>query len=186
MTALVRLVIVLAVAGVLIALASPWLKDAVYAAQLFAAAPPAALPVPVDGVASRAIANSWGTARSGGRQHEGVDIFARRGTPVVSTTRGLVWRIGTNNLGGNVVWVLGPGGQLHYYAHLDRVAAIRVRQRVDVGDVIGFVGTSGNAAKAPPHLHYGIYRPSGKAVDPFPLLTAPSGERNRATADTSG
>lgn len=78
-------------------------------------------------------------------------------------------RRGHNALGGNVVWVLGPGGQRHYYAHLDRFAHVPVGQRIEPGTVLGYVGNTGNARMTPPHLHYGIYGSAG-AINPFPLL----------------
>ncbi|MBV7501546.1 M23 family metallopeptidase [Achromobacter sp. ACM05] len=134
---------------------------------------PVSLPVPVQGVAPRRLADTWGAARSGGRTHQGIDIFAKRGTPVVSATEGVVTRIGENTLGGQVVWVMGPGRQMHYYAHLDGYADIRRGQLVAPGDVLGFVGNTGNAKGTPPHLHYGIYA-GGGALNPYPLLTAPT------------
>jgi murein DD-endopeptidase MepM/ murein hydrolase activator NlpD len=182
-----RLLVGLAIVAVLTALAAPWLRDAVFVVHLVSDARPTALPVPVQGVAARQVRDTWGASRGSDRRHEGIDIFAPRGTPVLSTTRGLVWRIGENALGGTVVWVLGPGGDLHYYAHLDRVADIVWRQRVAPGDVIGFVGNTGNAAGTVPHLHYGIYRRSSGAVNPYPLL-APvreSGQARRRTGDAS-
>ena len=65
---------------------------------------PAPLAMPVENVKARQINDTWGAARSEGRQHEGIDIFAKRGTPVLSATQGIVSRVGTNNLGGKVVW----------------------------------------------------------------------------------
>ena len=118
------------------------------------------------------LVDSWGHARSGGRRHEGIDIFAALDTPVLSTTRGIVTRVGTNRLGGQVVWILGPGLERHYYAHLSRPhAALRAGDRVEAGDVIGYTGNTGNARGGPPHLHYGIYR-SGSAQNPYPRLAA--------------
>lgn len=172
MRAVARLVIALAVIGVVAALGAPWLKDALYMARLVGEDRPAALPVPVRGVSMRSVRDTWGAPRGADRRHEGTDIFAPRGTPVVATTRGLVWRTGDNRLGGTVVWVLGPGGDLHYYAHLDRTAELQPRQRVAPGDVIGYVGNTGNAAGTRPHLHYGIYRRAGGAINPYPLLAA--------------
>ncbi len=134
---------------------------------------PVSLPVPVQGVAPRRLADTWGAARSGGRTHQGIDIFAKRGTPVLAATEGVVTRIGENTLGGQVVWVMGPGRQMHYYAHLDGYADIRRGQLVAPGDVLGFVGNTGNAKGTPPHLHYGIYA-GGGALNPYPLLIAPS------------
>lgn len=124
------------------------------------------LPNPLPG---QHLADTWGAARSNGRSHEGIDIFAERNTPVLSTTQGIVKRVGTNNLGGNVVVVLGPGRQGHYYAHLESYGDIEVGDWVEAGDVIGYVGNSGNAKTTPPHLHYGIYTMNG-AINPYPLL----------------
>lgn len=151
------------------ALGGPWFKNMLYAMRLASMPAAQAVPVPVRGVAPRALADTWGGARGGGRRHEGIDIFAKRGTAVTSATEGIVMRIGSNRLGGQVVWVLGPGGQRHYYAHLDSYADIEAGQRVRPGTILGYVGTTGNAAGTPPHLHYGIYE-SGGAINPYPLL----------------
>lgn len=153
------------------ALFGPYLKNMLYAMRLASMATPAALPVPVRGVAPRGLRDTWGGARSEGRRHEGIDIFARRGTAVTSSTEGIVLRVGTNRLGGQVVWVLGPGGQRHYYAHLDRYADVANGQRVRAGTILGYVGTTGNAVGTPPHLHYGIYE-AGGAINPYPMLRA--------------
>jgi len=126
------------------------------------------LPNPVDAARARRVADTWGAARSNGRRHEGIDIFAPKGTAVVSTTRGIVTRVGTNRLGGQVVFVLGPGFERHYYAHLDRFGTFREGDVVQAGDVLGYVGNTGNARGTPPHLHYGIYR--GGARNPHPRL----------------
>lgn len=134
--------------------------------------PPAALPVPVEGVRSAAIADTFGAPRGRDRTHQGVDIFAPRGTPVRSATRGIVVSVREGGLGGRVVWVFGPGGERHYYAHLDDwVTGLERQQVVQAGDVLGFVGDSGNAQGTPTHLHYGIYA-AGGAYDPLPLLRA--------------
>lgn len=132
---------------------------------------PLQLGIPVEGVTARQIQDTWGAARSEGRTHQGVDIFAKRGTPVLSSTVGIVSQIGTNNLGGKVVWVLGPNLSRHYYAHLDNYAEnIAEGDWVDVGEVIGYVGNTGNAQSTPPHLHYGIYLSGQGAVNPYPYL----------------
>ena len=115
------------------------------------------------------LTDTWGAARSQGRSHEGIDIFAPRNTPVQSTTQGIVSKVGENTLGGRVVVVVGPGGAGHYYAHLEDYADIAPNDWVNQGDVIGYVGDSGNAKGTPPHVHYGIYI-SGSAVNPYPLL----------------
>jgi peptidoglycan LD-endopeptidase LytH len=126
--------------------------------------------IPVVGVRPGELVDTWQAARSEGRRHEGIDIFAARGTPVVSATRGIVLVVGTNRLGGRVVEVLGPALVWHYYAHLDRYAEIRADQLVSAGDVLGYVGDSGNARGTPFHLHYGMYFPPHHAVDPYPFL----------------
>ena len=149
----------------------PALESARWRAELLSSEPPSALPVPVDGVEPSDLADTWGDTRSGGRSHEGIDIFARRRTPVRSTTPGIVVRRGENPLGGRTVWILGPGGWRHYYAHLQAYAGHSTGDRVAAGEVIGFVGTSGNAPADAPHLHYGIYTRRG-AQNPHPLLVS--------------
>ncbi len=146
----------------------PFVKGAQrYAALLSAPAPTAnSLALPLPGVR---FADTWGAARSQGRRHEGVDIFAPRGTPVLSTTRGMVLNVGPNGLGGRTVMILGPGGVRHYYAHLERYPKLSRGDWVEVGTEVGTVGDSGNAKGTPTHLHYGVYT-SGGAVNPYPLL----------------
>lgn len=135
--------------------------------QLRAQQPPAeqSLPNPVKG---KRFDDTWGAARSQGRRHEGVDIFAKKNTPIRSTTPGIVTKIGRNRLGGKVIGVQGPGAW-HYYAHLNKFARVRLYERVKEGQVIGYVGKTGNARTTPAHLHYGVYLPSG-AVNPYPLI----------------
>lgn len=132
---------------------------------------PGKIKIPVQGVTPSQVQDTWGAARSEGRKHEGVDIFAKRGTPVLSTTSGIVSQIGHNNLGGQVIWILGPGLSRHYYAHLDAYAEqIREGDWIEAGDIIGYVGNSGNARSTPPHLHYGIYLAGQGAINPYPYL----------------
>ena len=133
---------------------------------------PESLPVPVDDVVAGRIADTFGAPRGRDRTHQGVDIFATRGTDVVSATRGVVSSVREGGLGGRQVWVLGPAGQRHYYAHLDDWApGLAAGDVVDEGSVLGTVGDTGNARGTPPHLHYGIYGDGG-AIDPLPLLRA--------------
>ena len=135
----------------------------------------AQLAMPVENIKPRQINDTCGAARSEGRQHEGIDIFAKRGTPVLSVTQGIVSRVGTNNLGGKVVWVTGPNLSRHYYAHLDDYAdQIQEGDWVEVGEVIGYVGNTGNAKNTPPHLHYGIYLNGQGAINPYPYLVPSS------------
>jgi murein DD-endopeptidase MepM/ murein hydrolase activator NlpD len=134
--------------------------------------PASALPVPVQGVRARGIADTFGAPRGRDRTHAGVDIFAARGTPVTSSTRGVVVSVRDGGLGGRQVWVLGPARERYYYAHLqDWSPGLAVGDVVDAGTPLGTVGTSGNARGTPPHLHFGIYGRAG-AYDPLPLLRA--------------
>jgi murein DD-endopeptidase MepM/ murein hydrolase activator NlpD len=129
------------------------------------------LAMPVEGVSVGQVGNSWHAPRSGERLHEGQDIFAARGTAVRSATEGYVVRVGESALGGNNVWVAGAGGRSYYYAHLDSFApGLAVGDYVTAESVLGYVGTTGNAADTAPHLHFGVYAPGG-ALDPLPLLT---------------
>ena len=150
----------------------PSIQRAVRYADLLGQPAPAAssLPGPLPGVR---YADTWGGARSQGRRHEGVDIFAPRGAPVRSTTAGVVGRIALNSLGGRTVTVTGPGGYHHYYAHLERYPALKAGDWIAQGTVVGYVGNSGNAAGTPTHLHYGVYTPGWTAINPYPLLRRP-------------
>jgi murein DD-endopeptidase MepM/ murein hydrolase activator NlpD len=150
-------------------LLGPSIDRAMYAMRLASMPAPQFVTMPVSGVRPKALRDTWHGARSRGRQHEGIDIFARRGTEVYSATEGLVLRVGNNQLGGRVVWVLGPGGQRHYYAHLDRFAEVSTGMQVQPGTLLGYVGNTGNAAGTPPHLHYGVYE-TGGAINPYPIL----------------
>ncbi|WP_179351802.1 M23 family metallopeptidase [Winogradskyella vidalii] len=128
------------------------------------------LAFPVSGKDNRAIQSFWGASRGGGsRSHEGIDIFAPRGTPVVAATDGFISSTGNRGLGGKQVWLRdGVFGQSLYYAHLDSIAVSGGR-RVKLGDTLGFVGNTGNAKTTSPHLHFGIYTSTG-AVDPLPYV----------------
>jgi hypothetical protein len=140
---------------------------------------------PVGGRDSRAVQSFWGADRdAGARAHQGIDIFAPRGTPAVAATDGVVRRVGENRLGGNVVFLYDPaGGQSLYYAHLDR-HAVRAGQPVRAGDTLGFVGNTGNAASTAPHLHFGVYRGGTGPVDPFPFVDTRRAEAAAPGRDT--
>src|SRR5689334_14837140 len=140
-------------------------------ARLYSQAPDTKLAMPLENISKRAIADTWQAPRGTDRRHEGQDIFAPRGTPILSATRGIIYNIGENNLGGQTVSVIGAGGRVYYYAHLDSYARnIRVGDLVTTRTVLGYVGTTGNAQGTPPHLHFGVYTPTG-AINPLPLLT---------------
>lgn len=131
----------------------------------------AALAFPVDGGAVRDVGSVFGDPRDGGsRDHHGIDIFARRNTPVLAAAEGTVSSVRTTPIGGRVVWLRDHArGQSLYYAHLERQLVER-GQRVHVGDTLGLVGNSGNARTTPTHLHFGIYRRGEGPVDPLPFV----------------
>ena len=141
------------------------------AEYLLAMANGGSLPFPVEGAGQRDIGRAFGVARDGGaRKHHGVDIFAERGTPVTAVIDGYV-RTGTGARGGEHVWLsgsmIGFGSARYYYAHLDSFV-VESGDKVKKGDILGYVGNTGNAITTPPHLHFGIY--SGGPVDPAPFL----------------
>ena len=139
--------------------------------KLYTQQPDAKLAMPLEDVRKKEIADTWQAARGTNRRHEGQDIFAPRGTPILSATRGYIYNIGENPLGGQTVSVAGAGGRFYYYAHLDSYArGIAVGDFVTTRTVLGYVGTTGNAQGTPPHLHFGIYTSSG-AINPLPMLT---------------
>src|SRR5690606_6373839 len=137
---------------------------------------------PVRDVTASRIADASGAPRGADRLHEGVDIFAPRGTDVLSATPGIVASIHESGLGGRQVWIIGPARERHYYAHLDDWAEdLAAGDVVMPGTVLGTVGDTGNARGTPPHLHYGVYRADG-AYDPLPLLLAAAARREPADA----
>ncbi len=143
----------------------------IHIARLYTQEPDQNLIMPVQDVAKKQVENTWHAPRGTDRLHEGQDIFAPHGTPVLSATDGYVVKIGENSLGGQTVSVVGAGGRVYYYAHLDSYApAISEGDFVNTKTVLGFVGTTGNAVGTPPHLHFGVYSTSGP-VNPLPLLT---------------
>jgi murein DD-endopeptidase MepM/ murein hydrolase activator NlpD len=130
----------------------------------------ASLIFPVSGLTAAAVQSEFGAARDAGRrEHEGIDIFAARNTPVVAVADGTA-QPGTNALGGNVVWLRDRDEpRSFYYAHLTRWA-FEDTSTVRAGDVVGYVGNTGNARGTAPHLHFGIY--ARGAIDPLPFLRA--------------
>lgn len=132
------------------------------------------LAFPVPGKSSRNISSIWGDPRdAGARRHEGVDIFAPRGTPIIASTAGYIRSVSTTPRGGNVVWLSdSERRQSLYYAHLDK-QLVTAGQHVQVGDTIGLIGNTGNAKTTAPHLHFGIYNYGKGATNPYPYLHQP-------------
>lgn len=118
-----------------------------------------------------AIGGVFGDPRDdGARTHEGVDIFAPRGTPVVAVADGVIEQARNTPTGGLVIWQADASSSLtYYYAHLDELL-VQEGTYARAGDVIGTVGTSGNARGTRPHLHFAVYRPGRIPLDPAPLL----------------
>ncbi|MEM7271693.1 MAG: peptidoglycan DD-metalloendopeptidase family protein [Actinomycetota bacterium] len=119
--------------------------------------------------------DSWGFPRMVGTPdehgHEGIDIFAPRGTPLVAAERGVIARVGTGRLGGLKFWLHGESGTAWYYAHLDSFGpGLADGLVVEAGDLLGFVGDTGNAVGTPPHLHLQLHPGGGDPVNPYPLL----------------
>ncbi len=126
---------------------------------------------PVAGKSNNAIGSFWGMDRDGGkRKHEGIDIFAKKGTPVVAVSDGRITRTGNTGLGGKQVWQRTEiFGNSIYYAHLDSIN-VASGSYAKQGDTLGFVGNTGNAQFTPPHLHFGIYKAFSGAIDPLPFV----------------
>ena len=118
------------------------------------------LMVPVAGVQPDQLRDTFAEQRGGGRTHRALDILAPRGTPVLAADEGVVYKVRENRLGGRTIYMLDPAKHLvYYYAHLDRWADGLVEGRtLAKGDVIGYVGTTGNAPRDTPHLHFQVMR----------------------------
>ncbi len=132
-----------------------------------------ALAFPVQGAGRGEIISVWGDARDGGaRGHEGIDIVAPRGTPVVAPVDGLVTRVERTEIGGRVVWLFDRSRSLLlYFAHLDR-QSVRQGTWVKAGAELGRVGNSGNAEATVTHLHFGIYHSGFTALNPYFYVTS--------------
>lgn len=122
---------------------------------------------PVAGKGNAAVSSFWGAGRDGGsRRHEGIDIIAPRGTPLLAVSDGRITNTGNRGLGGKQVWLReNVYNKSVYYAHLDSIM-VQDGQIVKKGDTLGLVGNTGNAITTVPHLHFGVYG-NGGAVDPY-------------------
>ncbi len=136
------------------------------------------LDVPVEGVKPEQLVRSFSDAR-GERRHEALDILAPAGTPVLAAEDGTIVRLFLSKAGGITIYQFDPAGRYcYYYAHLQRYAdGLREGQHVRKGDVIGYVGTTGNAPRNTPHLHFAIFRLTadrhwweGTPIDPYDVL----------------
>ena len=142
--------------------------------------------IPVAGVRKVELRDSFHAPRSGGRQHLGIDIMAKEGTPVLAAAGGVIVKRDSSGLGGISLYERGlDGTTMYFYAHLSRYApAIKEGDLVRQGDVIAYVGHTGNASASAPHLHFGVYTVTdpnrwwhGRDLNPYTVLTAP--ERGR-------
>jgi len=117
--------------------------------------------------------DDYGAPRAGTGWHHGNDIFAPRGTPLLAVADGTLSRVGVNTLGGNRLWLTDDSGNAFYYAHLSAYAPAAVEgARVSAGQVIGFLGNTGQAITTPPHLHFEVHPGGGDSVNPYPYLVA--------------
>jgi murein DD-endopeptidase MepM/ murein hydrolase activator NlpD len=129
--------------------------------------PPAVCPVG----AVHSFTDTWHAPRSGGRQHQGTDVFAPHGSPAYAVVDGVIDKEGNGGLGGITLWLRGDNGDRYYYAH-NAANVARVGQRVRAGEVIAYVGQTGNAATTPPHIHFEAHPGGGAARNPAPWLAA--------------
>jgi murein DD-endopeptidase MepM/ murein hydrolase activator NlpD len=135
--------------------------------------------IPVAGATLSQLHDTYDEGRDGGRVHRALDIMAPRGTPVLSADSGRILRISVSSLGGNTIYATDPLGRVvYYYAHLDGYQpGLAQGALVARGDTLGFVGTTGNAPKDTPHLHFQVMRmpPDGRywdgdPINPYPLI----------------
>ena len=137
------------------------------------------LEVPVEGVRPEALVRSFADARSGNRVHEALDILAARNTPVRAVEGGRIVKLFNSKAGGITVYQFDPSERFcYYYAHLERYAdGLREGDTVRKGQTLGYVGTSGNAPKDTPHLHFAVFQLTpekhwweGTPIDPYDIL----------------
>ena len=117
--------------------------------------------------------DDWLVARAGGRFHEGIDLFAARGTPVVAVADGTLFRVGYSGISGNRLWLRDAAGTEFFYAHLDGfTSSAREGGSVSKGTVIGYNGDTGDARGTSPHVHFEIHPGGGGPVRPYPVVSA--------------
>ena len=115
--------------------------------------------------------DTWGAPRSGGRKHQGTDVFAPYGSPAYAVVDGVIDKVGNGGLGGITLWLRGDDGDRYYYAH-NAANIAQLGQRVRAGEQIAYVGTTGNASTTPPHIHFEAHFRGGRASNPYPWLAA--------------
>ena len=137
--------------------------------------------IPVQGKTRADLVDTFTDARSQGRLHDAIDIMAQAGTPVLAVADGQVEKLFTSERGGLTLYQFEPSGRYaYYYAHLERYApGLAEKQSIKRGQVIGYVGSTGNASSSAPHLHFAIFVLGaerhwweGTAINPYPLLLA--------------
>lgn len=136
--------------------------------------PAARLRVPIDGVEIESFKGGF-IERRGSRPHEAVDILSPRNTPILAVDNGTIAKLFDSKAGGHTIYQFDPTGRFaYYYAHLEKYGEVHEGQVVKQGDVIGYVGTSGNAPANTPHLHFAVFQLddsrrwwTGKALDPY-------------------
>ncbi|HXB26273.1 MAG TPA: M23 family metallopeptidase [Gemmatimonadaceae bacterium] len=142
--------------------------------------------IPVLGVTLDRLSDTFYDRRGEERIHRAIDILAPKGTPVLAADNGTIVRVSSNALGGLTIYAIDPLRRLvYYYAHLDRYDVIAYKGKVVAkGDVIGYVGTTGNARGGPPHLHFQVMRYrderrywDGEPIDPFPYFATTGQDR---------
>lgn len=131
------------------------------------AGPPGACPVG----ALNSFVDTWHAPRSGGRLHQGTDVFAPKGSDAYAVVDGVVDKVSNGGLGGLSFWIRGDNGDRYYYAHEDAVY-VSLGQRVTAGQIVGTVGNSGNAETTPSHVHFEAHPGGGGAANPFLWLAA--------------
>ncbi|MEO8036500.1 MAG: M23 family metallopeptidase [Acidobacteriota bacterium] len=160
----------------------PWIRGGGVAAghhvaPMAAATGPDVIAIPVAGVRREALRDMFNDARTG-HSHHAIDILAPRQTPVVAAVDGQIRKLFSSGAGGLTIYESDPADEkIYYYAHLDHYASIAEGMNVKRGDIVGYVGTTGNAPPETPHLHFAVFvlPPTkewwkGEAIDPYPML----------------
>ncbi len=174
-------------------MATPTAEAATPRASLLASvdAAPDGLLLPVQGVLPSQLRDTFTDARSEGRVHDAIDIMADAGTPVLAVADGTVEKLFDSKRGGLTIYQFEPSGRwCYYYAHLQRYAdGLSEKQVIKRGDVIGYVGSTGNASAEAPHLHFEVHvlGPEkqwwkGQSINPYPLLKSAASTPGAASA----